>query len=145
MYSKTAQLVKPKKAKKTIGNTKQKAWVAFSRYMRTLGCLKSSGNKENGQCYTCDTWHDIKDLQAGHFIGGRKGAVLFDEELIRNQCMACNVFLHGNYSEYTVRMIAEVGMKKVREFMARKGLVKKYSRQDYIEIEETYKQKLKEL
>jgi hypothetical protein len=46
-------------------------------------------------------------VQAGHAISGRNGAVLLDEEIIRPQCVHCNIFLRGNYPEFTIKLIRE--------------------------------------
>lgn len=46
-------------------------------------------------------------MQAGHAIGGRTGAVLLDEEIIRPQCYRCNVALRGNYPVFVTKLIRE--------------------------------------
>jgi len=61
---------------------KKKAWIQFSRYIR----LKYA---KNGfvKCYTCSTVKHWKEMQAGHGIGGRSNAVLFNEDIVRPQCL----------------------------------------------------------
>jgi hypothetical protein len=39
-------------------------------------------------------------LQAGHFLSGRKDALLFDEDGVNAQCYRCNVMLAGMWPEY---------------------------------------------
>ena len=42
------------------------------------------------QCFTCDKWKHWTKGDAGHGIAGRKNMVLFDLEILRFQCKACN-------------------------------------------------------
>lgn len=66
---------------------KKKAWDAFSRYIRTRDCLKSTGDRNRGACVTCGRVFDFKKLQAGHFIPGRVNSILFDEQCVHAQCL----------------------------------------------------------
>lgn len=123
-----------KKVKK-IKTIKKKAWDMFSLFIR------QSSADEHGwvKCYTCDKTGPWRDFQAGHFVGGRHNAVLFNEECVRIQCVACNIFLRGNYQTYTVRMIDEVGRDKVDELLNLKYSIKKLNYSDIEEIYENYK------
>jgi hypothetical protein len=38
-------------------------------------------------------------------------AVLFDEEIVKPQCVACNIFLRGNYTIFTTKLIKQHGMQ----------------------------------
>lgn len=109
-------MAKRKVSRKTL---KAKAWKMFSLYIR----LKNSDKSGMSQCYTCDKIEHYSKLQCGHFIGGRSNAVLFNEEVVRSQCVHCNIFMRGNYQEYTVRMIDEVGRKKVDDLMRLKNVL----------------------
>jgi hypothetical protein len=82
---------------------KNKCWDLFSVWIRTKDA------DENGyvKCYTCETVKHWKEMQAGHAIGGRHNAVLLDEEIVKTQCLRCNVFLRGNYGEFALRLIME--------------------------------------
>jgi hypothetical protein len=57
----------------------------------------------------------------------------------------CNVFLHGNYGRYTLKMVDEVGREKVEELMALKHKVVKYTRTDLEEKIAELKAKIKDL
>lgn len=128
---------------------KEKAWNAFSAYIRTRDCLRFTGNPNEGMCITCNNFKPYKELQAGHFIGGRGNMVLFDERIVYSQCGHCNgkppIGLGGNYVEYTFFMIDEWGTAQTQEFTKLRHQTKKYTIQDFIEIERIYKEKLKEL
>jgi len=71
-----------------------------------------------------------KQAQCGHFVGGRHSAVLFNEECVRVQCVRCNVMLRGNYQIFTLRMIDEVGKKKVEELLDLRWETVKFTRAD---------------
>lgn len=137
-------------AKKTDRQkAKDKAWNAFSVYIRTRDCLRFTGDPEQGMCVTCNGNFNFKRLQAGHFISGRGNAVLFDERLVYSQCYQCNgnppFGKGGNYVEYFRFMLDEVGLEKIDEFRAIKGSTVQYKIHDFNELEEKFKQKTKEL
>lgn len=111
----------PKKTSKK--ELKNKAWIAFSRAYR----LRNADENGRTTCYTCGNVDEWQKHQVGHFVPGRGNAVLFNEECVRIQCAACNVFKNGNYTEYTLRMIDEVGREKVEELLALKNQAVKLS------------------
>lgn len=131
----------PKKKTATLRALKNKCWKIFSEYIRR----KEADEGGTNYCFTCGQPKFWKELQAGHFIGGRTNAVLFNEEIVKPQCLMCNVFLRGNYGRYTLKMIDLHGREKVEEFMALKHQVVKYTRSDLEALIESYKNKLKEL
>lgn len=89
---------------------KDLAWKWFSKYIRLRDCLKTTGTKEYGKCYTCDRIKPFKELQAGHLVSSRCNSILLDEEIVHAQCKRCNIELGGNYTEYTIRMTREKGI-----------------------------------
>lgn len=124
--------------KPSISSLKKKLWKVFSEYIRR----KYSDSEGYSRCYTCDKIDHWKNMQCGHFVGGRKNAVLFNEECVRVQCAGCNVFLHGNYQIYTLKMIDEVGQNKVEELLALKHTTKKISLLELSNMLEYYKNEL---
>mgnify|MGYP001579720978 CR=1 FL=1 len=97
---------KPRSGRKklpTLAALKRKAWNFLSQ------CIRREAADENGMvtCYTSGTVAHWKEMQAGHAIGGRTGAVLFDEEIIRPQSYRENVALRGNYPVFTTKLIKE--------------------------------------
>ena len=113
----------------------------FSEWIRR----KDADEGGTNFCFTCGQPKFWKELQAGHFIGGRTNAVLFQEEIVKPQCLMCNVFLRGNYGRYTLKMIDLHGREKVEEFMSLKHQVVKYTRSDIEELIEKYKSRLSTL
>lgn len=127
-----------KKITKTIA--KRRAWKIFSEYIR----FKHS-SMGIAECYTCGALKHYKDIQAGHGIGGRSNAVLFLEEVVRPQCVGCNVFGRGKQSIFTMKLIKELGMKKYERLVALSNEIVQYKLNDYTEIARKYTDKLKEL
>lgn len=134
-------------AKKKTGKqkAKEKAWAAFSRYIRTRDCLRFRNSLDEGVCVTCKREYPFKHLQAGHFISGRGNAVLFDERIVYSQCSGCNVHLRGNYVEYFVFMEQEWGRDMIDEFRALKHQTKIYKEFDYLRIEQEYTERTQAL
>ena len=138
-----------KKTKSPHKKAKDKAWDSFSRYIRTRDCIRFTGEPDEGMCITCKNPFPYKKLQAGHFIGGRSNAVLFDERIVYSQCYYCNAKpprgLGGNYVEYFVFMEQEWGREKIDEFRALKQQTVQYKQFDYERIRSEYDQKYEDL
>jgi len=124
----------------TISKAKAKAWKAFSLYIR----LKDSVDGVN-ECYTCGKIFPIKKLQAGHGIGGRNNAVLFMEDIVKPQCVGCNMFANGRYAVFTRKLIDELGLDGYDEIVRQSNEIVKYTLSDYLELEKFYKNIVKDL
>ena len=138
-------MIKKKKQKSTLKKSKDKAWSAFSLFIRLRGVKEylekhPETNEPLAECVTCDfdKVRHYKELQAGHWIGGRKNAVLFDEETVFPQCYGCNVMQQGRGSAYGIFMNDKYGSEKVKELYARKFKEVKYNEEDYKNIEREY-------
>ena len=88
-------------------------------------------------------------MQAGHAIPGRTGMVLFDEEIIRPQCVRCNIWGRGMLHIFAPKLIQERnhsadGMGP--EWWERKLLasrqVRKWSRTELEELIQSYRERL---
>ena len=131
---------------------KDRAWKAFSDWVRLRDCLATTGTREYGICITCSergdsSWKPYKDLQAGHAVGGRGNAVLFHEQLVNAQCGYCNrkppMGLGGDYGNYAIALIKRYGLEQVEEWQKlRHDTSVKYSTADLLEIEQKYKERL---
>lgn len=134
------------KKKKTPGlrALKKKAWSLLSQIVRL------SYADEGGfcGCYTCNApIHWKYEAQAGHAIGGRTGAVLFDPEILRPQCYACNA-AHiggGRYHIFMTKLVHERGWDWWQQKVIDAGRVKKYTRSDLEALIQDYKRKLAEI
>jgi hypothetical protein len=121
---------KKKPRKKSLKVLRKKAWDACSIYVRQF-YADSNGMVK---CYTCQTVKPITEIQAGHAIGGRSNAVLFDTEIIRPQCVHCNVFMRGQYPIFTLKLIKEHSAEWFeRKLNDSRQIIKMY-REDYEQL-----------
>ena len=129
-----------RKHRSSLKKAKDKAVAIFSLFIRNK-------NSQNGlaECYTCGRWHEIKEMDAGHGIAGRNNAVLFMEEVVRPQCKGCNIWGHGQYRIFTLKLIKELGMKRYEELAVLSNETVKFSEEKYLEIYELYKKKFEQL
>ena len=124
----------------TLKKAKKKAWDVFSVYIR-----KPKNGDENQQCYTCGAIKKWQEMDAGHGISGRNNAVLFLEAVVKPQCQQCNRFKHGELHIFTRKLIEELGLEQYDELLRGSNLVVKYSVQDYLQIEQKYKELFSDL
>ena len=125
---------------------KKKVWsIAFSPYIRTRDCLKTTGCKDWGLCITCGKRYHIKLLQAGHFIPGRHNANLFSEKGVHAQCYNCNINLRGNTLEYRRQIIKLYGEGADTELEEEARQIRKYTILDLEALEASLKEKVRRL
>jgi hypothetical protein len=110
---------------------KEKAWKAFSLYIRTRDQV----------CCTCGG----AVQQAGHFIDGRHNAVLFSERGVHGQCYHCNVGLKGNKLQYWLFMEKTYGRAVIDELMAESRQTVQFKPFQFDEIAEKYQRKTEKL
>jgi len=121
---------------------KDKAWKLFSEYIR-----RRDANPLTGQtsCVTCGKRAHWKELQAGHFIAGRRLSILFDFRNCHAQCYGCNVGQCGQYVDYFIYMEDRYGRKIINELRRLKHESRKYSIGDYEELIQELQEKLDSL
>jgi len=129
------------RSKNTLSKAKAKAWKAFSLWVRLTSC-NSLGI---GGCYTCGKAIYYKSANAGHGIGGRNNAILFEERVVRLQCIGCNVWGRGQYQIFTRKLIDELGLATYDEIVSKARIPVKYRIADYEAIEADYKERIKNL
>ena len=133
------------KNKLPVTKLKAKAWNLFSKYIRYRDCYITTNTYVYGVCYTCEKEYPFNKLQAGHFVDSRTKPVLFNPDIVKAQCMQCNVFKKGNKDFYTPKMITEYGQDKVLEFLElRHNKDKKWSREELEEVIDKYQVIVKE-
>lgn len=72
-------------------------------------------------CCTCDSAEPIEGhggqgrFDSGHFIGGRRASLIFDERNCHPQCKQCNKFFSGRPDRYEAFMVATYGARVVEE------------------------------
>lgn len=119
--------------KTTLTQAKKRAWRAFSKYIRISAAVEGLVT-----CYTCDTKHPWEESQAGHWIEGHSNAVYINEEYVRPQCRACNLFRGGNQGEFRDRLRKEIGNEEVDRLILESHDTVKLTVQDYLEFEKWY-------
>lgn len=134
--------------KTTLTSAKKKAWIQCSIYVRTRDALATTGTLDYVYCISCGKRYPAFGkgcVQAGHFVPGRGGAVLFDVRGIHAQCYNCNVNLKGNWVPYEKKLRELYGADVVEELKALKYQTKKWTIEELEELTEEYKQKTQEL
>lgn len=109
-----------KKIKKpNLAKLKKKAWKIMSNYIRIM----ASNADGYAECVTCKNPKPMnwKKLHGGHFIPGRKGWILFNEDCINPQCYVCNILLKGNWANYYEYMVRKHGLSKVLDLIELKN------------------------
>ena len=133
--------VKPKvvKAKTTKPKAKKRSWYVkeldrvFSLYIRQT---------KKPVCVTCGKKDDPKNLQNGHYYSRGKLPTRWVEDNCWPQCVGCNVFKSGNYTEYALFMLKELGEPRMRELHQLANSGEKIPTPVIREKIEEYKQKL---
>lgn len=133
---------------KDLSRAKDKAWKTFSLFIRTRDSLKTTGGLDNCACVTCQRVYPrsgVGCIQAGHFIAGRKNAILFDERGTNGQCYGCNVGRDGAHVEYFVWMEETYGREVIDELRVLKRTTRKYSVGELLLMADDYKKRTEDL
>ncbi|MCP6720473.1 MAG: recombination protein NinG [Patescibacteria group bacterium] len=133
------------KARLAHQTAKKKTWTEFSKYIRTRDCLQSTGRSYYGKCFTCGRITEFAYLQAGHFISGRNGSILFDERGCHAQCAYCNTGLDGNKRAYEKKMQQLYDLETIDKLRILAGQVRKYSVGELEQLAIYYREKTTEL
>jgi hypothetical protein len=109
----------------------------FNKYIRTrdllLPCV-SCGDRING------TPH------ASHFLSvGSHPALRFNEFNVNSACSQCNLHLHGNLVEYSLRLPDRIGQFNYDKLIASRGDRLQVSIPEIEDLKLYYKNKIKEL
>ena len=85
--------------------------------------------RDHGECYTCDS----PGNQAGHHFHGKLD---FSPYNLHCQCARCNLYLSGNQTEYTYRLMNELGQERYDALKRESNIPRRYTREElngYIE------------
>ena len=132
--------MKKRTKKPKLKTLKKKVWEIFSKFIRT---------RDNGICFTCGKKDIISKRTAGHYIPKNEcGLYLyFDERNVNCQCSRCNLYMHGNLSQYALALRRKYGndiLEKLDEDKNKhKGL--EYTVEDYQLLITIFTKKLNEL
>ena len=120
-------------------------WTAFSKYLRTKECLETTGNPGYGKCCTCGEIKHFTELDAGHFIAGRRLGILFDERGVHIQCAKCNRFQGGRPVEYRDYMLTRYGQEVIDDLYRLAKIPKGYADFELKEMRAKYNKQTREL
>lgn len=125
-----------KAAVKPLGHFIRQAQQAFNEFIRY--------RDRHLPCISCGRHHDGQ-YHAGHFrTTGATPELRFNEDNCHRQCAPCNNHLSGNLSAYRPALIAKIGQARFDALMGPHELPR-WTRDDYIRIRDTYREKLREL
>jgi len=126
-----------KKGMETVQELMKITQVTFNKFIRLrdkgLPCISCLNDKP-------------KKVNAGHYYssGGHKN-LTFNEDNCHLQCEYCNTFLHGNLIMYRDTLLKRIGSERLQQLDNTAHETRKYSREELRELNEYYKQKIKEL
>jgi 5-methylcytosine-specific restriction endonuclease McrA len=104
--------------KKSLTAVKDKVWKLFSRYIRLRDRLVEDGVvTDYCPCCSCGRVYDLKQMQAGHFIPGRRNSNLFDDRGCHAQCYSCNMHKNGNWPGYYEFMLKTYGQSVIDDLL----------------------------
>jgi len=110
--------VKKKPTKKTKTKSRshyvKKLDSVFSQYIRQTYAIDGLT-----ACVTCGVIKPWQEQQNGHYESRGHLPTRWSEDNCHPQCVACNVFRKGNYTEYALWMINTYGAEKLPELKAR--------------------------
>jgi hypothetical protein len=133
---------KPKRI--TTSQAKKKAWTAFSRYIRLRDAIRTTGTTTHAACCSCGKVYPafgVGCVQAGHFIPGRRNAILFDERGVHAQCYICNVRFKGNWTGYYSFMLSRYGQAVIDDMIRKEKQIKQFMVHELLELADTYTSK----
>ncbi len=128
----------------------RQAWDLLSKAIR----LEAADFEGWCECVTCGATHQWKDVDAGHWIGGRRESILFLEDGINIQCHGCNRYHTRNpfsvsskqrsvSTAYNAYMFDTYGQNRMDELLKLNWKNKKYSLEELLEMIEGYKLRIK--
>lgn len=132
------------KTQLTVASLHKRLQPIFNRYIR-LRDTEWHGMHHGAKCISCGNYTVFERLQAGHFIPERHYATRYDEINVNAQCQQCNGFKKGNVFGYFNGMIGKYGVERTLELLRQWGTKRKYTRDELLQMIETYSLKVKEL
>lgn len=130
-------MIRRSKSKKKY---KERLWSVFSAYIRQ----KYADEEGNTECFTCGIVRPWQEMDAGHYHPRTAGlATYFEEKNVHPQCTGCNRFRHGNLTAYAIALRKKYGEGILEELDQMRRQTRQIKENEYIELIEAYKEKLK--
>ena len=127
-----------KKGMETVQELMKITQVTFNTFIRKRDIGK--------ECISCKTILGAVKYDCGHYYssGGHKNLTM-NPDNCHGQCVACNQHAHGNLIMYRKGLLKRIGSERLQQLDDTAHEIRKYSREELRELNEYYKQKLKEL
>lgn len=130
------ETIKKKNAIKSITEYAKDAQTAFNAYIRK--------RDEHLPCISCGRIGGCQ-FHAGHYRTTKAAPQLrFNEDNCHKQCAQCNNHLSGNITEYRINLVKKIGNDRVEE-LENNNAIKRYTKDELVEIKNIYKIKYKNL
>lgn len=136
-----AETRKRKEAIKTINDLKREAQIEFNAFIRArdkdkpcICCGQPLGSGDVGGAYDCGHYRSV----------GSASHLRFHEDNAHAQRKQCNRWGAGRAVDYRIGLISRIGLASVESLEAN-NTPHKWTREELIEIRNTYRQKRKEL
>lgn len=111
--------------------------VIFNKYIR----LRDADEP----CISCGI-KIIGTSHASHFFSvGSTPGLRFDENNVHASCEKCNLHLHGNQFEYSIRLPDRIGLESFNELVQKKGQKLMLSIPEITELKKVYNAKIKSI
>lgn len=133
-----------RKKKKSLSSFQNKCWKVFSEYIR----LRDADENGIGSCISCGIKKHWKELQAGHYVAKSLSLALrFHVKNVHPQCVACNLWRHGNPTSYALALKRRYGDDILEELddIRRTNEGMRYYESDYCEMIEKFENELENL
>lgn len=128
----------PKNAKKpTKSKLVKKLDVLFSKWVR----LSNADHKGFCECVTCGRKHHWKRIQAGHFMSRKHYSTRWDEDNVKPQCVACNMYGQGEQYKYSIKL----GDETAQSLLIKSRQIVKFSVYDLQKMIDHYSAELKKM
>lgn len=101
--------------------------------------------RDRGNLCICCNRNLGKNYDSGHFLeSGNHPKIRYDEDNIHSQSVYCNQYKGGDSDDYRGNLINKIGIERVERLESMKGGTVKRTPQDYQEIEDYFKAKIKQ-
>lgn len=128
----------PRTAKKpTKSKLVKRLDVVFSQWVR----LSNRDQRGFCTCVTCGNKFHWKEIQAGHFMSRKHYSTRWDENNVKPQCRACNIFRQGEQYKYSIYL----GKEMSDSLLEKSRQIHKFTIGDIQKLLDYYTLKLKKL
>ena len=125
----------------SLSTVKKKTAEALQKLRR----LEEASANGFCQCVSCGAEKHWKQMQGGHFVGGRTNGVLFIEDNIHPQCSRCNQWSNSSdaATNYLLYMIDRYGRDRVEEIKRMRHVEVKFDKEELLEMRDEYNARIK--